>query len=281
MPDENLPPEGATPSEDLENQETIIEDTDLEVGIEPEPGETTPEEKKLTPEEEAVKQHQINQAKVNKVINKKHRKMMEATEALEKEKQANATLQNKINELQKVSKPVIPPIPEAYDPEYQNKMKDRDEAIRKSVQYTQNVQSVQQQQQQNQQEQFKKQQEVTTAKINGFRERVSKLGIKPDELLVAETTVASYIPDQNVRDFLLEDANGPLIIQYLADNPLELQEVASMSPILAGIHLKEAISPKALKLAPKQTTTPDPAPLPGGRKAPAVSRPMIAGATFT
>ena len=68
------------------------------------------------------------------------------------------------------------------------------------------------------------------------------------------------------------------MVQHLAANPLELHDIISASPVMAGAMLSEVRS-KAQALKPKATSAPDPSPDIRGRGVPDVER-GPKGATF-
>ena len=241
--------------------------------------EGTPEPDENTGEEETVKaeEKQINQEEVNKAINKKHRLMREAQEKAEKIQAEKDELQAKLDEINKQEPPVVPDQPDPYDPNYNQLMVERDLAIQKQAQYDVNQQNVVKTQQNTLNEQNARKLQETVDNVNAYGVRTKELGL--DEALQAEASnvVGSYIHNQDVKDFLLQDKNGPLMVKYLSENALELETVAGMSTMAAAVHLSTVVSAEATKLKPKITKTPAPIDIPGGRSNPKVNDPFLDG----
>lgn len=233
-----------------------------------------------TPEELEAAQKAAAQDSINKTINKKHRQMMEAREETEETKRQLHDAQAKLDYQTQQQVPEIPELPNSYDPEYNLKMQQRDKAIVDRTAYDQAAVSQQQQAYQTQQQELQEQQTAAMARVSKFQNRVTKLGLKPEEILVAEQTVGSYIQSQDVKNYLLDSDDGALMVSYLAANPIELEKIGSMQPMQAAIHLQNVVGPEAIKLAPTQTKTPDPSTLLGGRARAQEASPMLQGATF-
>jgi len=238
------------------------------------------ESEQKTEEEKKQEQNNVAQEKINKVINRKHRQMREAEEEADRQKKHAEALQVKLDELNKTTAPEIPDLPDPYDAEYDKKMVVRDAAIEARTKYDQEQFYNQQKQRTIEQANLDKQQKQAYDNVRIFRDRVQKLGIKEEDIRSAENTVAGYIQSQDVRDFLLQDENGVLMVQYLADNLVELEAISRLTPMAAAIRLTTKVAPEAKKLLPKQTQTPDPLTIENGRNKTDTPDPMIQGATF-
>lgn len=225
---------------------------------------------------------EINQEAVNKAINKKHYQYMTEKERADKLAAENEELRKKYESSHTPQeRPSIPDLPDPFDPQYNEKMKARDDAFKAQLEFDHRQQNVQVQQQTAQQKATQEQQQKVAGMIHNFATNTQKLGLKPEEVAQAETVVASYIYDPSVRSHLMTVEDGPLIVKYLANNPFELEKVAKMDPISAGIHLRTAVSPEAAKLKPKTPGAPDPLTTPrGSGRTDENSDPLIAGAKF-
>ncbi len=260
------PGEGQTP-EDVNSQAGSLEASSNDV---------TPEQAE---EAKRKSQEDINRA-TNKAINKKHRQMREAQEAADRERQKNAELQAKLDEFRSQNAPEIPPVPDTFDPEYAQKMHDRDAALQQKAQYDQAQQYAQQEQQRVQQQQAQQAQDQVAKSVQTYQQNVKTLNIDEVEMAKDEQVVATYIQDPSIRNFLLQDADGPLYVQYLANNAVEMDRVASMDAVTAGIYLTNTVGEKVRALKPNASQTPDPLVIPGGRSAPKQESPFLRGATF-
>ena len=96
-------------------------------------------------------------------------------------------------------------------------------------------------------------------KIRDYAGRAAKLGIKAEDLQVAGNAVAQHGIGAELGQYILESDQGPLITTYLANNPLELDELKYLSPAQAAVAIETKIKPKAAASQPKKVTdTPDP-----------------------
>lgn len=135
------------------------------------------------------------------------------------------------------------------------------------------------QQQQAQQQQALKAQETIVA----YAARSTELGIEKTELEAAGNKVAQYgLSNDLVMHILSDKKDGPLITKYLAANPVEGFNLATMDPYSAGSFL-DGIKVKAAELKPKKTDTPPPVDqLSGAGAQPDLNKyPNSDGATFT
>lgn len=192
-----------------------------------------------------------------KRINQKHFELMEekrAREALEAEVIA---LKAKIPEIQK---PVVPPLPDPYDDDFDSKMLQRDEAIKRVAAY----EAQEEINQSRLQEQHRLRQEglnkSLVESVKTYSDRARTLNISDNELKVAGQTVAAYGIHDSVAEFILQDEKGPAITAYLARNPDMLETISKMNPIHAALHITNNVKPK---LSAK-TNLPEPAETLGG-----------------
>jgi len=223
----------------------------------------------------------IPQEKINERINKKHLELMEAREANERLAKEKSELEAKLAEINKPGglKPV-PDIPDSFDPDFHEKLQERDRILVANSEYEHRVRLNQAAIDKVNYEKSVQEEKVRTEKVNSYRERIAKFGLDEAKLTKAESNVVRFLPNQDVKQFILEDDNGPLIVQHLNDNPVELTKVATMNPIAAALYLKETVSKIAKKLQPNPTSTPDPIRINKGRAAPDETHPDNVGATF-
>jgi len=83
-----------------------------------------------------------------------------------------------------------------------------------------------------------------------------------------------------VAEYILAHDSGPLIVQYLSQNPLELEKVASMSPVNASVYIATNVVEKAVGLKPQQTAAPKPVDTLESKGATPAEHPALKGAVF-
>lgn len=223
----------------------------------------------------------IDQDKVQKAINKQHAKFREEErKRIEAEKRAEEAEKLAAELREKNSVIEIPPMPDAYDEDYDAKVKVRDEAIRRKAEQDALKTSAE-----NDAEAKKKAAENASAeafneKVTAYQNKAVGLGVKPEEMASAGELVGSYIQDMNVVEFIVEHEEGPLITKYLAANPVLLDELSSMNPMQAALKISNEIAPAASLLKPQASNAPDPAETLTGLGAGEQVDPLIKGATF-
>lgn len=249
-------------SEELETSEGLEEDSDS------------------APEDDQEAFSPLQQARFNAAIGKKVR------QTRDQERRADdleRQLQEIKSQLPKQERPYVPPAPDPFsisDEEYRRTLAQRDEAVKAAVNFDNQRQAQLQAQQRLQEQQAQEQHAAQNEKILEYSKRASKLGIKAEELQVAGNSLANYGIDASLGQFILEDAQGPLITTYLAANPQELDELRSMSPAKAAAMVESQIRGKAVAARPKKVTdTPDPLERPRGAGKPPKGR-GPQGATF-
>ncbi len=129
-------------------------------------------------------------------------------------------------------------------------------------------------QQRAQQEQ---QQADAQVRVGSFNDNAVKLGLNPEDVTEATNIVAAYAPSPDLANFLIDDPMGPQMVDYLAKNQAELQELVQLSPYAAY----EKLSKLKVKAANKPVTSaPDPIRTLGGKGVPEKEHPALNGVTF-
>jgi hypothetical protein len=205
-----------------------------------------------------------------KAIDKQHFKFRE------EQRRAN-DLEKQLQDLKTANKPapiqnvVVPPIPESWDENYEQKIKERDEAIMQSARneaiQSQQSQATAQQEQTRQVEQAR----VDQKRNEDFVANADKLGVNRESLTAASSTVINYGISPEIANAIITDANGPLIIQHLASNPLDLYELTNGNAFTAGQKWSE-IKASSVALKPKTSNAPKPTTKVNGKGAPAKER---------
>ena len=191
--------------------------------------------------EEASNDATQEPAGFTKRINQKHFELMEEKRAREALEAELARLKSQIPEN---SKPVIPDMPDPYDSDFDERMRQREEAIKQSAIYEAQEQIRQARLSEENSTRLAQQQNDLIAAVNNYAGRAKALGVSENELKVAGQTVAAYGIADQVAEFILHDDKGPAITAYLAKNPDQLDSIAKLNPLQAAIHIATNIKPK-------------------------------------
>ena len=210
-------------------------------------------------------------------INKQHFKFRE------EQRRAN-DLEKRLKDLEEANKPApiqdvaIPPIPDSWDDNYEQKIKERDQAIMQSARNeaikAQQSEATAQQEQARQVEQAK----IDRQRNDDFVANADKLGVNRDSLTAASNAVIGYGISPEIANAIITDDNGPLIIQHLASNPLDLHELTNGNAFTAGQKWSE-IKASSIALKPKTSQAPPPTTKVSG-KGVATEDPALKGMTF-
>jgi len=208
------------------------------------------------------------QEAVNKAIGRQHRLFREQQEEAER---LRAELESIRGKQLPEQRPVIPPVPDPLDDDFDQKMQDRDEAIKRQMRFDAEETQRQQQAQQRASSEQQEQQKAFVAKALSYKQRADKLQVDPQALQMAGQIVSAYgLPDV-LADHILGHEQGPLITQHLAANLNDLEKLGEMDPVSAGIYLATAIVPK-LPTTKAQTSAPPPPDTVDGSPAPPTKR---------
>lgn len=221
------------------------------------------------------------QEMAQKAINKQHAKYREEErkriEMEEKLKAANKKLEAFEAEKGEIT---IPPVPDTFDEDFEEKLKQRDEAIMQKAQQDAQKQSVVAQQTANEEAVAKVEEERVQTLIGGYSQRINTLGLNADEVRVAGDTVVRNGIDGSVAEYILGDEDGPLITKYLAENPVIQDELRHLPPIQAAMKIDSTIRQAVSTMKPQVSDAPDPIETLDGRGAGEQVSRFIKGATF-
>ena len=265
---EELADEGIIPEESVEPEkpaESKTPEGETEEGGEP---------KDVKPDEEPDG--------VQKKINKFYREKMEAEEREAAERTKRIELETKLKEATAVELPEIPVVPEYLDPEYDAKMRARDEIIIKHAQAQANEEALAKVQAERVVEEQTKENERIQGMITGFDTRTTELGLSKQALIDSQNVVGKALTGKHeIAQYLLSDENGPLNVLYLSQNTEELDKVCKMPTAAAAVHIATKIAPEAIKLKPNTTNAPKVPYTPeGGRSKVESEDPNLEGCTF-
>lgn len=217
----------------------------------------------------------------NKAIHKQHAKYREEERkriALENEA---AELKAKLEKYEVEKGNVeIPPIPDSFDDDFDEKIAAREEAIRQKAIQDARQQTLQEQQKATREAAQKAEQDRFQGVVESYQQKVIQSGLNQAELMQAEQTIVDYGVSGEVAEHIMNQDDAPFITKYLADNPLVLDELRNMTPINAALKINSTIQEAASKLKPSASSAPDPVETLSGRGAGEKVSPLIEGASF-
>ena len=223
-----------------------------------------------------------SQDATNRAINKQHKKFRDEERKRIKLEEDNADLKDKLAKAEAdKGEIVVPPLPDQYDDDYAEKMAVRDDAIKRQAEQGAASKVAIERQTETVEAANKVEQERVQGLVNNYDKRITTLGLDPDDIRSAVQTVGEYGVSHEVKEFILQHENGPLITKYLAENPIELDDLRNMSIINAALKINSDINTAASAMKPQASNAPDPAEVLNGRGAGEKVHPLIKGATFT
>lgn len=237
------------------------------------PGEETP------PEE--THDGFIALGKHQKDVNVQHKKFRDEERGRVKAEERTSAVEKELEELRAENEAVvIPPVPDKYSDNFDTELATRDEAIKKQAEQDAEQQRLTAERTEKDEVRVASEEAVIKEKIAGFDANMVTHGLNPVVTKKAADTVIGYGISENFQDVLLEDPDGPLFVQYLADNPVELEEMNRMSTLQLVNHMNGDLRAKASLLKPQTSTAPDPPITPRGGGAPELKEDWEKGAKY-
>lgn len=197
------------------------------------------------------------QEAINKAINKKHFEAQQAKRELEAANARIKEFEDKQRELEAQRVGNIPPLPDAFDDDYEVKMQQREQALIAQANFKAQQEVYHKQQQYMKLQAEAQQQAEFSKKVQDYSNRATALGIKQDELQAAANVVGNLGLSDDLVKHIIADSDGPLIVKHLAANQMDGLELAQMSPYEVGRKLDQ-IRQKAGALKPKTSKAPAP-----------------------
>ena len=156
-------------------------------------------------------------------------------------------------------RPVIPEMPTGYEEDFPAKMKARDKAIQDAAKFDANIVAGQEQESQHQQQLEQQHQQVSQNREAKFNTTATTLGVSSEEVSAAFQTIYSYGGvGVELSEFVMEDEQGPVIVDYLSKHPEEVEKLQGLSPAIGAVHIHTVVKPAAIA-GRKVTTAPPPA----------------------
>lgn len=247
--------------------------SELESGEAPEVSDVN--ENQLQAEAESAPAEASNEVK-EEVVDESEQLRKAMAEKAFKEREARRRadeLEKRLKELESKDSSVVnvPEMPDPFDDDYSQKMAARDEALLKKARFDAVEANRIEQQAITQRDNERKEYERLQALQSQFAENGKRLGVDSKALDEAQDALISYGVSGELATTLLNDPEGPLLVQYLAANPLDLYDITNANPLQAGLLLGKAKS-KVSSLKPKPSSAPDPATVLEGRGVPKKER---------
>ena len=207
---------------------------------------------------EPVDEVESEASKQQKYINTQYGQIKQGERDLAKANDQLAKFQSDERERQSAAVGNIPPMPDAFDDDFDVKLKQRDEAIIAKANFNAQNNAYIQQQQFTQQQAAQAAQQKQTELGNSFTANANAAGATDEEFNTVVTTLNNGGMTGDIGNAIMQDPDGYFIAKHLAANTVEANELSSMNPILAGAKYAE-LKVKASALKPKISSTPAPA----------------------
>jgi len=237
-----------------------------------EPKEPATPKVKLTPNEQIV---------VDKIRNKEVFKRHETERELE---EANRKLAQIEADKPKAIAPEVPAIPDPDDfPDDEEGLKVANAARDKAIVERANFDRDALQNEENATAAIEKHQreivENAQVQAKSYNDNAKDFGLDPDTTVKNAAIIGKSGMSGQVQSHIVADDKGPLIIDYLVRNPLELEKINNMEPMKVDNYLTNELKPK-LAGAVKSTNAPAPAEVINGGGTPEQEDPVLLGAEW-
>lgn len=207
---------------------------------------------------EQVDEVEVAKQKANEAFNKQYGEKKQLERELEAIRAKNAAFEQAERERKAAAIGNIPDMPDAFDDDFDAKVKARDEAIIAQTNFNASNQAYLQQQQYSQQQAEQAKQIKQQESIVSYANKAKELGIQQEELQAVGKVVANYGLSDDLIMHIIDDSDGPLIAKHLAANPQDGYTLASMNPYGVSQFL-DGIKQKASSLKPRTSSASNPA----------------------
>jgi len=197
--------------------------------------------------------------KHQKEVNHQHRKFRDEERDRVKAEERASTAEKQLEELkQKQAVVEIPPVPDQYSETYQEDIRARDEAIAAQTKQNAANETAVAERKTKDEARVADENVALEKRVAAFDSNMVTHGLNPVETKTAADTIINYGISDTFQDILLEDPDGPLFVNYLSQNPVELEEMNRMTTLQLVNHLNSDIRAKASLLKPKTSNAPNP-----------------------
>ncbi len=197
--------------------------------------------------------------KHQKDVNVQHKKFRDEERGRVKAEERTSAAEKELEELRgKQAEVVIPPVPDKYSETFDADIQTRDAAIKKQADQDAEQTRLADERKKTDEARITDENAAMSKKVAAFDTNMVTHGLNPAETKKAADTVIGYGISTTFQDVLLEDPDGPLLVTYLSQNPVELEEMNRMSVLQLVNHLNGDIRQKASLLKPQTSNAPEP-----------------------
>lgn len=203
-------------------------------------------------------QEQPNQDAVNKAIGKQHAKYREEQRLRQASDDKLAEANRKLAEFE-ANKPApsMPTMPDQYDDDFEAKMQVYNTAVVSKANHDAQQTNIAKQQQVAQQNAAQAEQERSAASVKTYRGKTVASGFDDAVMAAAENSVVNYGIKSDHLQYIIEVDDGS-IMQHLAANPMDLDDLSRMNPMQAGVYINSTLTEKAKAFKHKPSNAPAP-----------------------
>lgn len=132
--------------------------------------------------------------------------------------------------------PDVPPLPDPFDADYEQKIQERDEIIAQRGSWNAQQQAFNQQQQNQIAYELSQRNEK-------YYQNAAQAGIEKNTVLSAGDKILQAEVNPATIDYIMRHPDGPKITMYLSENPVALQTLSAMPPMMAVETIISKIAP--------------------------------------
>lgn len=221
--------------------------------------------------------------KMEHALYKRQKKLNAEKQKREQLEKQLAETQAKLYEATAPKRPVVPPLPDTLDSDYDVKIAEREKAIRDQQDYDNNVKKQQESMQQQAVRLAEQRASEIKQKEKSYEDKLEDFAIDKASADKYDKVVAGSLGPRHAEtaEFLLDLDKGPLVVKFLATNPEELDKVSSMTPTQAAAYIATDILPQTGKLTPSKSKTPAPTKVLESKGGKPPKHPALEGAKFS
>ena len=219
--------------------------------------------------------------KHQKDVNVQHKKFRDTERLLNKSTERADGLEKELGVLkEKDNQVIVPDAPDPYSETFADELAVRDEAIKRKAEVDAQQSIDADRQKQNEAKARNDLEEADREKVASFDKNMVAAGFDSLDVKKAADSVIELGMSNSLQDFVLEDPDGPALVMYLNENPIELEQMSSMSPYSLHNHINSEIRAKASLLKPQTSNAPDPPITLSGGGVSELKEPLLEGSKF-
>lgn len=208
----------------------------------------------------------INQEAINKKFNRLTFEKYDAKRKQEAVERENEELRRRLAEATGSSKIIkVPPMPDAFDPEFEAKIVERDKAIEAKAAQEAEAKLLETQTNNQKQATIAERKRKIQTRVDKMYKDAKEMGLDEQAFKDADARVAPFLKDPSLAQFILDRDDAAVLIQYLSASATDLEKLSTLPVTQAVAHLITAVVPAASALKPGIPNTPDPMVIPQGK----------------